>query len=131
MTKLDDFVVYTHDKYYEKILVKGSEYRLCTDHNAVCQALAGEIKTKKGEVLGVGLETFGCEIWRILGESLDNLTVKMLEKYISDLAPNYPEIKNLYLSEVIEYTEGRIELKINVETQFNKTQESVILATPC
>jgi hypothetical protein len=131
MTKVDDFVVYTVDKYYENILVKGSEYRMCEDHNAVCQALAGEIKTKKGEVLGIGLENYGCDIWKILGENIDNNTIKLLEKYVSDLAPNYPEIKQLFLSEVIEYKNGRIRLMINVETIFDKSQESVMLGSPC
>lgn len=131
MTTIDDGKTFAYQKYYEKFLVKGSELRMCEDHYAVWQAVVGEIKTKKGECLGIGLENYGCDIWRVLGETIDDLIIKEIEKYIDEIPPKYPQVKDFKLQEAIEYKDGTLLLILILETEFQRTTESVIIGGPC
>jgi hypothetical protein len=131
MATIDDYMTYSDDDYHETILIRGNEYSYLEDEAALWNALAGEIKTKVGECKAVGLENYGCEIWRILGQNLDNLTIKELEAYIEALIPRYPEINSLKLDEVIKYRNGKVELFIIVDAIFGKFRRNVIFGGPC
>ncbi|MDP3013386.1 MAG: hypothetical protein Q8M92_04035 [Candidatus Subteraquimicrobiales bacterium] len=131
MAIIDDLKTSFQGNYYEELLVKGGDYRMCEDHYTLWQALVGEIKTKKGECLGVGLENYGCDIWRTLGENMDPLLEKEIEKYIHDLAPKYPQIKELTVEQIFYNKEGQIDITIIVVSIFNKTMERVIIGGPC
>ena len=131
MATINDYKTYSEDDYFETILVRGNEFSLLEDEQALWNALVGEIKTKVGECKGVGLENYGCEVWRILGQNIDELVVKEVEKYIEVLTPRYPEIISLSLEEMIKYKDGRISILIGVDSVFGKLRGGIVLGGPC
>ena len=131
MVTIDDFKTYSNDDYFETILVKGNEYSYLEDESALWNAFAGEIKTKIGECKCVGLENYGCDIWRILGRNIDELAIKEMEKYIEELVPRYPEINSLSLEEVIKYRNGSISILIQIDSTFGTFQRGIVIGGPC
>lgn len=131
MAIINDIKTTFESSYFEKLQMKGADYVMCEDHYTLWLAFIGEIKTKPGEMLGVGLENYGCEIWRVLGENIDSLIEKEIEKYILDLQPKYPDIKDIALEEVFEHKKGFIQLTITLTTIFGKSTERVTIGGPC
>jgi len=131
MSQINDIATRAENKYYEFVIVKGSESRNVEDKVALWQALVGEIKTRPGEVQGVGLTNYGCEIYKILGEPINNLVVKDVEYYINALTPRYPEVRSLEVDTFLEHHDGRIELIILVDSIFGRFKESVVIGGPC
>jgi hypothetical protein len=131
MVEINDISTRSEYKYYEYIIIKGSEPRILEDKQALWLALVGEIKTKPGEVQGVGLTTYGCDIYKILGQPINNLVVKDVEYYIEQLIPRYPQIKDIQVDTFLEYSDGKIEIILLVDSIFGKIKESVIIGGPC
>ena len=131
MATIDDYQTYSQDNYFEGILVRGNEFFLLEDEEALWNALAGEIKTKVGECKCVGLETYGCEIWRILGQNLDELVIKEVEAYIEALVPRYQEINALTLEEMIKYKNGSVNVLIEIDSVFGRFQRGLLIGGPC
>ncbi|MFZ3130697.1 MAG: hypothetical protein WA125_06235 [Desulfosporosinus sp.] len=131
MVTIDDYQTYSNDNYFEDILVRGNEFSLLEDEAALWNALSGELKTKVGECKCVGLENYGCELWRILGQNLDELVIKEIEAYIEALVPRYQEINALSLEEVIKYKDGSVSILIGIDSSFGKFRRGLVIGGPC
>lgn len=122
------------DLYYE-VIENFDEYIVTTTHDtkmitnrlALFQALRGEIKTPKGECKGVGLEDYGCDIWKILGQNLTQLVVDQACLYIEELGPKYDEIIELKVSAITEQKKGRLIITMRIKSIFGDFEEDVII----
>jgi hypothetical protein len=128
---INDLETYEEYHYYEEVKSRSGNIEMVEDKQALWQALVGEIKTKKGECLLYGLTDYGTDLWRILGQNYDNLTVKEIEKYIKDLERKYPEISSLTVEKIDFYLET-IAITLKMESIFGiVTGEVVGIGGPC
>jgi hypothetical protein len=116
------------DSYMEYTKIRGSvELSEITDKHALWQGICGEIKTPIGECQGVNMETYGCDIWKILGQNLTPLLVDQAKFYIKELAPKYKEVTNMEVTDITEYQQGKIKLTVYVESIFGVTEGDVVV----
>ena len=69
---------------------------LVSNEECLWQCIVGEIKTPYGLLNNsIGQATYGCEIWKLVGENIDSLMVKEFESYIIDTCLKYDEVNNV------------------------------------
>lgn len=83
--------------FYEK-----TDFEPCKDlwmvSNEEClwQTIVGEIKTPYRALSNsIGQMNYGCEIWDLMGQNVDQLLIKEFEHYIIQTCLKYPEVNNV------------------------------------
>ena len=95
MITIDDIEDTMQYEYWEYTKIRSNNIQMIQDRKALWQALVGEIKTHIGEVNGVGLENYGTDLWRLVGQNIDSQIVATIDYYINPLIARYDEITNL------------------------------------
>jgi len=126
--RIQDMETRVVDNYMEYTRVRGSvDISEITDKYALWQAVCGEIKTKIGECQGVGMENYGCDIWKILGQNLTPLVVDQAKLYIEELAPKYEEINDIEVVDIVIRKDGKLLLTVYVDSNLGTVQGDVIV----
>lgn len=116
MSNINDFKTRAENDFWEYTIILGNEPRMITNKEALWQGFVGELKTKPGECQGVGMENYGCGIWNVIGENINEMVLKEIENYVTNLKPHYEEIKDIYVNEVVEMHDGRVKLTITLNS---------------
>lgn len=127
-SQIQDIDTYVVEDYMEYTVIRGSvDVSEITDEHALWQAICGEIKTPIGECQGVGMENYGCDIWKILGENLTPLIIQQAKFYIQELGPKYEEVNRIECLSIVEYEKGKLSLRVFVDSIFGKTEGDVVV----
>lgn len=120
MTEINDLQVWIKDDFWEFSRIRGSDFINIEDGDCLWQAVEGELKTKKGDCRGVGLETYGTSLYQILGQNIDDLVIKEMERCVNEVASKYPQIQSMTIMEVTVYKNGDIRMIITIQSTFGQ-----------
>jgi len=109
-----------YDGFWEKTTVDKDDIEMISDAEALWQAIEGEIKTPYGVIDGVGLETYGCRIWNLLGSPLDGLLLREAESHIRDIQDKYEEVNLFTKIRVIPYGRAYVKIEVDVDSIYGR-----------
>jgi len=124
---IQDFKTKTEDGFNESILTKGSDVVQVKDKYALWQALVGELKTKKGECQGTGMENYGSDIWMVLGQNINQMTLDQANVYIDEFRVKYPYIQEISVIDGVNLKSGDVRLSIRVLSTFGNLEGDVVI----
>lgn len=126
-----DFRTRSSDNYYEHTATRGNEVKEIHDVECLWQEFVGELKTNKGECVGVGMENYGSDLKRYLGENMNPLLEIEIEDCIQSTAQEYVEIITSSVEQIDDDDEGYIAITIKLETIYGLVLRVLNIARGC
>lgn len=126
-----DFRTRAEEKYYEHMATRGNEIKTIRQAECLWQEFVGELKTNKGECVGIGMENYGSNLKRYIGENLDILVEMEIEDIIKATSATYPTIISCTVKEVIERQEGNIHITIELDTVYGLVLKILEISRGC
>ena|SRR5574344_1631797 len=93
-----------------------NDISLVEDEEALWQALIGEIKTPLGVLPSIGQNTYGCQIWDLMGEKIDGNFEQTFTFYIKKMCNQYPEIISVPFVKLRYGDKGSLALEMTVNS---------------
>lgn len=75
--------------YHEHIIIKNNDIEYVTDLYAVARGIIAVLKTRIGEIDGVGMENFGCRLLELRGVPLNHNVTDLAKTYINQIIPQF------------------------------------------
>lgn len=119
---INDYETRAERDYEESVIVKASDFSMINNKHALWQAIVGELKTRKGECQGVGLESYGCNLHKFLGQNIDSHTMKEIDHEILSITPRYPMVDRMETTNAFRQKDGSIAIKLTVYSDFGKLE---------
>lgn len=113
-----DIKTRSSDNYYEHTATRGNEVKGIRDVDCLWQEFVGELKTNKGECYGTGMEFYGSDLKRQIGENMNVVNDIQIEDCIQATAETYPEIITSEVTQIKEEDDGYIAIEIKLETVY-------------
>lgn len=129
MTEINDLQTWINKDYWEYTKIRGSDFINIEDGEALWQAIEGELKTRRGTCYGIGLETYGSNLYKVLGENIGDLEAKQVQQYVKEVMDNYPQISSWSMDNLTNYSDGSVDLVITVHSIFGITTKPFSLCT--
>lgn len=128
-TYLNDYEIKATNNFDEQMVVKASDLRIVTNKRALWQGIIGELKTRRGECQGVGLESYGCDLYKFLGQNIDNLTLREVNHEVLSIAPHYPMVSQMEVTDVVSRKKGTLSLTLIVYSDFGRITGEVTIGS--
>src|SRR5574344_2955614 len=93
-----------------------NDISLVEDEEALWQALIGEIKTPLGVLPSVNQNKYGCQIWDLMGDKIDDLFEETFRFYILKMCQQYPEIISVPVIGIRYGDKGSLALEMTVNS---------------
>lgn len=126
-----DYMVWLEEGYFEHASIRGVEMNVVEEADCLVQEFFGELKTNVGEIKGVGLELYGSDLKRYLGEPLNMQTELEIEECIGNCAAKYPEILKCEVLSISEQETGIVKIEIKLKTIYGVVLKVLEMGRGC
>lgn len=111
--QMRDYKIWEEDGYFEHVAMRGVEMKCVEDLDCLVQEFIGELKTNKGEVVGVGTSDYGSDLKRFLGEPETMDMERNIEECVEKCASGYTDIFTCDANAVTIDDVVRIHIELN------------------
>lgn len=129
-TKRLDIKTRAPDGYFEYSMMRGVEMKTIEDKECLWQEIVGELKTNKGELLGVGQQDYGSNLKQLISEPIDVGLELEIEQEVKKIVESYVGVAKADVN-AGEYKRGVITIEIKLYTLYGTMLEVLNMKKGC
>jgi phage baseplate assembly protein W len=125
-----DVMTKAPDGYFEYSAMRGVEMKTIENEICLWQEIVGELKTNRGEVLGVGMQNYGSELKEMIGENMDIQLEREIENEVKSIAESYEDVL-FATANVVGDENGIISIELELRTKYGIVLEIFNITRGC